>query len=82
MARSRWAEQGRSKTEQCGNLQLVSLSILTWQSRVEIKYYSGAYFDHVTVFKALYLQTSIQGGAQTRGVITSIAELAAFTQHV
>ena len=79
MAQSRWAEQGRSKTEQCGNLQLVSL---TWQSRVEIKYYSVAYFDHVTVFKALYLQTFIKGGAQTRGVITSIAELAAFTQHV
>ena len=24
-----------------------------WQSRVEIKHYSVAYFDHVTVFEAL-----------------------------
>ena len=36
-----------------------------WQSRVEIEYYSIAYFDRVIVFKAPYLRTSFKGGAQT-----------------
>ena len=39
-----------------------------------------AYFDRVTAFKALYLRTSVKGGAQTRCIIASI--VAAFTQHV
>ena len=42
-----------------------------WQSRVEIEYYSVAYFDPVTVFKAPYLRTSVKGGAQTRCVIAA-----------
>ena len=51
-----------------------------WQSRVEIEYYSVAYFDRVTAFKAPYLGTSVKSGAQTCCVIASI--VAAFTQHV
>ena len=39
-----------------------------WQSHVEIKYYSVAYFDCVTAFEVPYLRTSIKGGAQTRCV--------------
>ena len=47
---------------------------------VEIEYYSVAYFDCFTTFKAPYLRTSVKSGAQTRYVIASI--VAAFTQHV
>ena len=50
------------------------------ESRIEIEYYSVAYFDRVTAFKAPYLRTSVKGGAQTRCVIASI--IAALTQHV
>jgi hypothetical protein len=42
------------------------LFIHSWQSHVEIRYYSVVYFEHITVFKALYLRTSIESGAQTR----------------
>ena len=34
-----------------------------WQSCVEIEGYSIAYFDHITVFEALYRWTSVKGGA-------------------
>ena len=34
-----------------------------WQSWVEIKHYSVAYFDHVTAFKALQCRTSVEGRA-------------------
>ena len=34
-----------------------------WQSRVEIKYYSVAYFDRITAFKAPYRWISVKGGA-------------------
>ena len=47
---------------------------------VEIKYYSVAFFNHVTAFKVPFLRTFVKGGAQTRCVIASI--VAAFTQHV
>ena len=35
------------------------------QSPVEIEYYSVAYFNYATELKALYLWTSVKGGAQT-----------------
>ena len=34
-----------------------------WQSWVEIKHYSVAYFDRVTAFKVLQPGTSVKGGA-------------------
>ena len=37
-----------------------------WQSRVEIKGYSVAYFDHIAVFEVPYRWTSVKGGAHTR----------------
>ena len=36
-----------------------------WQSQVEIKHYSIAYFDHVTVLQVLKCKTSVKGGAHT-----------------
>ena len=39
-----------------------------WQSQVEIKHYSVAYFDHITAFKVLYHSTSVKGGAHTHYV--------------
>ena len=51
-----------------------------WQSRVEIKYYSIAYFDCVTAFKAPYLWTSVKGGAQTCCV--NAASIDAITHRV
>ena len=36
-----------------------------WQSRVEIKHYSVAYFDHFAEFEVLKCRTSVKGGAQT-----------------
>ena len=35
------------------------------QSWVEIEHFSVVYFDHVTVFEALYHRTSVKGGADT-----------------
>ena len=32
-----------------------------WQSQVENKHYSLAYFNHITAFKVLYLWTLIKG---------------------
>ena len=43
-----------------------------WQSRVEIEYYSVAYFDGVTAFKVPFFRTSVKGGAQTRSIVASI----------
>ena len=45
-----------------------AIHMYMWQSRVEIKHYSVAYFDHITAFKVLYRSTSIKGGAHTRYV--------------
>ena len=39
-----------------------------WQSRVEIKGYSVAYFDRIAAFKAPYRSTSVKGGAHMRSV--------------
>ena len=36
-----------------------------WRSHVEIEGYSVAYFDHIAVFEAPYLWTSVKGGART-----------------
>ena len=38
------------------------------QSWVEIEHFSVVCFDHVTVFEALYLRTSVKGGADTNCV--------------
>ena len=46
---------------------IISMSHM-WQSQVEIKDYSVAYFDHVTAFVALYRSISVKGGAHTRYV--------------
>ena len=35
-----------------------------WQSRVENNY-SVTYFNHTRAFKAVYLRTSVKGGART-----------------
>ena len=43
-------------------------TILYLAVRGEIGYYSVAYFNRITAFKAPYLRTSIRGGAQTRRV--------------
>ena len=51
-----------------------------WQSRVENKHYSVAYFDLVRTFKALNLCTSVKGGAHTHCMVASICE--ACMQHV
>ena len=42
--------------------------IYTWQSRIEIEYYSVAYFKHTTKFERW---TSAKGGAHTRFIDTS-----------
>ena len=39
-----------------------------WQSRVEIKHYSVAYFDCGTAFEVLQRGTSVKGGAHTHWV--------------
>ena len=36
-----------------------------WQSRVENKHYSVAYFDRTRALTTLYLRTSVKGGAHT-----------------
>ena len=36
-----------------------------WQSRVENEHYSVVYFDRTRAFTALYLRTSVKGGAHT-----------------
>ena len=41
-----------------------------WQSRVEIKHYSVAYFNHTAAFEALERRTSVKGGAHTHYVNT------------
>ena len=46
------------------NLQMLTVSQnYVWQSQVEIEHHSNAYFDHVTAFKVLLHQTSVQGEA-------------------
>ena len=52
----------------------------TWQFWVENEHYSIAYFDYVTTFKALYLSTSVNGGAHMCCTDASICE--ASTQRV
>ena len=51
-----------------------------WQSRVEIKHYSIAYFDRIAGFEALYRRTSVKGGAHMRCV--NVASIDEFTQRV
>ena len=72
-----WAGLGfySDVVQSCGDH--ISLQQNMCQSRVEIEYYSVAYFDRITVFKALYLRTSVKGGTQMRCKIASI--VAAFT---
>ena len=36
-----------------------------WQSWVEIKHYSVAYFDHITALQVLKCRTLVKGGACT-----------------
>ena len=48
-----------------GHGYLLSLTYM-WQSRVEIKHYSVAYFARIAVFEALQRGTSVKGGAHTR----------------
>ena len=51
-----------------------------WQSRVEIKHYSIAYFDHVTALQVLKHRSSVKGGVCTCCVnVVSIIE---FTHYV
>ena len=51
-----------------------------WQSRVEIKGYSVAYFDRIAAFKATYRWTSIKGGAHTHFI--DLLAIHASTKHV
>ena len=51
-----------------GNMEVITFAKHTCQSCAEIEYYSVAYFDRVTVFKAPYLRASVKGGAQMRCV--------------
>ena len=44
---------------------MITLMRYMWQSRVENKYYSVAYFDHVRTFKVLYLRNYVKGRAHT-----------------
>ena len=39
-----------------------------WQSRVEIKGYSVAYFDHFAAFEEPYFWSSVKGGTDMRFV--------------
>ena len=39
-----------------------------WQSHVEIKGYSVAYFERIAVLEAPYRRTSVKGGARTCNV--------------
>jgi len=34
-----------------------------WQSRIEMEYYSVAYFEHITEFDTLSRRASAEGGA-------------------
>ena len=48
-----------------------------WQSRVEIKHYSVAYFDHVTILQVLKHRTLVKGKARMWCVnVVSIYEFA------
>ena len=51
-----------------------------WQSCVEIKGYSVAYFDHIAVFEAPYRWTSVKGGAYMHFV--GLLNIHASTTHV
>ena len=51
-----------------------------WQFRVEIEYYSIAYFDHITMFKALYCRTSVKSG--TLKCYVNLISIHEFTQCV
>ena len=51
-----------------------------WESRVEIKHYSVAYFDHVTVLQVLKCRTLVKGGAHMCCVnVVSIYEFICMT---
>ena len=51
-----------------------------WQSGVEIKHYSVAYFDCITAFEVLQRRTSVKGGAHMRCV--NVAGIDEFTKCV
>ena len=50
-----------------------------WQSRVEIKGYSVAYFNHITAFEAPYRWTSVIGGAHIHFI--ALLDIHASTKH-
>ena len=51
-----------------------------WQSRVEIKHYFIAYFDHVTALQVLKRRTLVKGGVRTCWVnVISIYEFICMT---
>ena len=54
--------------------------VYMWQSQVENKHYSVAYFNRTRAFKALYLRTSVKGGAHTCYIEAS--QIDATVQHV
>ena len=51
-----------------------------WQSRVEIKDYSVAYFNCIVAFKTLYHWTSVKGGAHMHFI--DLLDIQASTKHV
>ena len=52
-----------------------------WQFRVEVEYYSIAYFNRVTALKVLYLRISVKGRAHMRCIVASISSYI-YTVHL
>ena len=57
-----------------------SAQIHMWQSLVEVKHYSIAYFDCITTFKVLWHRTSVKDGVHACCIDGS--GICASTQHV
>ena len=51
-----------------------------WQSQVETKHYSIAYFDRDTAFEVLQRRTSVKGGANT--LCVNVSSIHEFMQRV
>ena len=58
-----WNGKGLACETNTGDNSWNYIYIFQWQSRVEIKHYSVAYFDHVTALQVLKRRTLVKGGA-------------------